>query len=171
MGAALCTRTSAVVRVENPAWAAVRLDPRSLRYLAPFIGQALTASAAARELEIGLTTLLYRVRRFRDLGLVHVVQVDQRHGRPIKQYRAVAYVFFVPHELARIEALEEVWPSLTRPWQEGLERSMLRALRLATENWGIRIGRNATGRLELDSAAGPDRQDTLFYSVGPVIRP
>ncbi len=41
-----------------------------------------------------------------------------------------------------------------------------RTLQLATEKWGIRIGRNATGRLALDSAAGPDTQDTLLFG-GP----
>jgi hypothetical protein len=85
-----------VVRITDRAQAVVLLDRRYVRFLRPFMAIGRSVGEAAAELEMTVSFLLPRVRRFERLGLLEVVETRARKGRPIKVYRAVGDEFFVP---------------------------------------------------------------------------
>jgi DNA-binding transcriptional ArsR family regulator len=68
----------------------------SARCLAPFIRTEHTLGTAAKELEMPASSLAYHVGRFRKAGLVDVVRLEPRAGKPIPVYRATADQFEVP---------------------------------------------------------------------------
>src|SRR5690606_26192893 len=98
--------TATVMVVTDPIAAKAILDPDTRLYLAPFIGRAASISQAASGSGEKENTTLKRVRRFVELGLLEVVAELPRAGRPIKLYRSVAEVFFVPFEATGAESLE-----------------------------------------------------------------
>lgn len=68
------------------------------RCLAPFMRREHTLGTAATELEMPASTLAYYVKRFLRAGLLQVVRVDPRAGKPIPVYRATADEFRVPFD-------------------------------------------------------------------------
>ncbi len=85
-----------VVRITDRKQAIVLLDRRYVRFLRPFMATARSVGEAAVELDMTVSFLLPRVRRFERLGLLDVVETRARKGRSIKMYRAVGDEFFVP---------------------------------------------------------------------------
>lgn len=84
------------LRLDDLEAARVVTDVQARRFLEPFIGQERTVSEVAAELNVHMSTVLYRVRQFIRLGLVREPRLEPRKGRPIKYYRSVADGFFVP---------------------------------------------------------------------------
>ena len=74
------------------------LKLNSTRVLAPFMRAEQTLGSAATELEMPASTLAYYVQRFVRAGLVEVVRLERRAGKPIPVYRAVADEFQVPFD-------------------------------------------------------------------------
>jgi hypothetical protein len=70
----------------------------STRCLAPFMRAEHTLGTAATELEMPASTLAYYVQRFVRAGLVEVVRLEPRAGKPIPVYRAAADEFQVPFD-------------------------------------------------------------------------
>lgn len=90
-------------RVTDPDQAAVIADPARSRFLWPFLGRESTVARAAEELDCHPNAMLYRVRRMTDLGILRVVRVQPRSGRPVKIYRAVHDGYFVPTEVMHFD--------------------------------------------------------------------
>lgn len=74
------------------------VDPTIRRFLEPFLGQECTIKTAAEHLKVSSNSVLYRVNRLLELGLVQVTRIEPRRGRAIKHYRSVADVFVATFE-------------------------------------------------------------------------
>ena len=158
---------AAVVR--DPEQARLLLDARSRAQLAPFLGRSRSVSEAARDVGAKPNTVLRRVQRFVDAGLLVVAETRPRRGRPLRRYRAIADVFFVPFEASDAEDLEmaladrEAWVSSL------LRRSVVRARREAIGVWGTRIYRDDRGRVQVQMAVGPDADAQPPGRDGPAV--
>lgn len=82
--------------VDSPREVNILYDLTYLTVLQTIVRRGLPASVIAKEAEISLDRVLYRLRVLTETGLVRVVHEQPRHGRPIKYYRAVAKTFFTP---------------------------------------------------------------------------
>lgn len=70
----------------------------STRCLGPFMRTEHTLGTAAAELEMPASTLAYYVKRFVRAGLLEVVRLEPRAGKPIPVYRATADEFHIPFD-------------------------------------------------------------------------
>ena len=135
----------------DPRAARLLLDPAEVHFFEPFLGRELTIGAAAAALGCKPNSLLGRVRRMLDCGLLEVAREVPRSGRAIKVYRSVAEVFFVPLGRSAI-ADHGVWAaSRARLLQTGLRYSQSQPTRLS----GHRIYRDLHGVVNHNSASGP----------------
>ncbi len=156
-------------RLTSQAAAALLTDPNELRFLEPFIAQERTVSEAAAALGVPLDSLYFRVRRAVKLGILQVARVEARAGRPVKRYTSSALGFFVPYQLAPTADFE----ALALTFDLRLERLLMHSLLVANHreeavgNFGIRIFRDAEGRLELDAAFSPERPYDFFAPENP----
>lgn len=146
-----------VLTVSTPAEARLLLNRGRARYLAPFIGRALSAGEAARELGEPLTATHPRVRRLHERGLLVLVDERPRAGRAAKIYRAAADEFFVPLDAVPpapwLFATEYHWHA---EYMRSLEREVLESL-TRTAQPGVRLYRDDKGRVRIEGAAGPGR--------------
>ena len=143
--------------VTHPEAARLLTDMTGLRYLEPFFGQPRTVSEAAAMLEVKPNSLLYRVRRFVELGLLTVVSEEARAGRAVKRYGTAAEAFFVP--FAATDALTpEAW--LLR-WERDLQDQLVQSALTNSEEppstWGLRIGLGQDGLLNVYPASQDGR--------------
>lgn len=79
----------------------------SFRFFEPFVACELNATAAAEEVGCALDTMLYRIKTFLKAGLLKVLRLEKRAGRPIKHYRSVHDAYFIPFEATPYAELEE----------------------------------------------------------------
>lgn len=142
-------------------------DPDTLRQLEPFLGRPCSVSEAARRSGASPNTTLRRVQRFVDAGLLEVARELPRAGRAIKLYRTVAEVFFVPFEATPAESLEAALAERDAYHERQLRRGVVRARLDAIGVWGTRIYRDAEGRLQVQTALGPDANATTLDDQGP----
>lgn len=91
--------------VQTPEQARLLSDAAALRHLEPFIGRTRGASQAAREANVSVERMLYRVRQFVAAGLLAEVGKETGAGRPIRLYRAPSG-FRVPFHLTPFADLE-----------------------------------------------------------------
>lgn len=136
------------------------MEPKTLKYLSPFVGKTFTAKDAATKLDVHLTTLLYQVNQLCRAGFLSYQEVA-RAGRPVKYYRASGEAYFVPYRLSPYASLEE-W--LLREY-EPVEKAFLRnfvasALHLVDnpdpETFGLWITLNEE-RLQVRHGPHPDQ--------------
>lgn len=145
------------------------LDPRSLRHLEPFLGRAATVGEAAAALKEKPNTVLKRVQRLVDVGLLEVATHEPRRGRPVKRYRTTAEVFFVPFEASAAATPEEALAQRERGFERLLRRNVVRARSEALGPWGTRIYRDARGHLQVQMAVRPDANVTTLAPGGPAV--
>jgi len=155
--------------VSDPAAAEALTDQTTLRHLAPFLGRTLSVSEAARETGEKANTTLKRVQRFLELGLLEVVGERKRAGRPIKLYRTVADVFFVPFEATHAESLEAALAERDAYWERLLRRNVVRTRSERLGTWGTRFYRDARGRVQVQTAVTPDANATTLAPDAPAV--
>jgi len=161
------SRSTLVVLDEGRA--RLLLGARTRAQLAPFLGPGLTVGEAARHTGEKPNTVLRRVRRFVDAGLLEVAETVPRRGRPMRRYRAVADVFFVPFEASAAGDLEEALAE-REAWVERLfRRAVVRARREALGTWGTRIYRDERGRVQVQMAVRPDADVAPIDPEGPAV--
>ncbi|HEX7022819.1 MAG TPA: hypothetical protein VF171_08165 [Trueperaceae bacterium] len=148
--------------MRDPKAADLLTDPVALHQLEPFLGRERTVSQAAQETGDKPNTVLSRVRRFQDAGLLEVAGVQPRKGRAIKLYRTTADIFFVPYEATTAETLESALAERDAYWEELLRHNVVRARTGDVGSWGTRIYRDARGRLQVQSALTPDTNYTML---------
>ena len=159
-----------VVTVQDTNVADLLMDPVTLRQLEPFLGREVTVTAAAEALGERANTVLKRVQRFLDLGLLRVVREEPRAGRALKIYRTAADVFFVPFEATSAATFEAALAERESYWEEQLRTNVVRARREAFPNWGTRIYRDTAGRLQIQMATDPHRNtDPLSPDSPPAL--
>ncbi|MDX2007788.1 MAG: hypothetical protein SFU83_21320 [Meiothermus sp.] len=83
------------------------LDTSIRAVLEPFILEALTIKAVAVRLGRPLNAVHHRVQQFERLGLLEVERLEQRQGRAIKHYQAVAKGFFIPFTATDSDSLSQ----------------------------------------------------------------
>jgi len=158
-----------VALITDPEAAAALMDPGKLRHIAPFIGTEKSISQAAEESGESPNTTLKRVRRYLELGLVTVAREVPRAGRPIKLYRSVAQVYFVPFEATGAESLEAGMAERDGFYERLLRRNVVRARIDTIGNWGTRIYRDGRGRLQVQTAVTPDVNVTSLDKTAPAV--
>ncbi len=93
--------------IHDRAAAAVFGAATQARIVQTLIPAELSLSALSRVTQLQLSLLHYHIERFVKLGLVEVIRVERRAGRPVKHYRATARSFFVSSELlAKLPGVE-----------------------------------------------------------------
>lgn len=143
--------SSRPVVVRDPKAARFIADTRASRFLEPFIGRERTAGAVAAELDVEVSSMLYRIKQLLDLELLRVSRTEPRQGRALKYYRAVADGFFVPFELTDAETLGALGSSSAKELRRLLEKSLGAAQETLThvfEGWGVRVVRDSDDRLD-----------------------
>ncbi len=148
--------------VDDEAAARWLVRPSGLRLLEPFLGEARSVSEVARATGDKPNTVLRRVQRLQELGLVEVAATRKRAGRAEKRYRATADVFFVPFEATGAADLEGALAERDAYWERLLRRHVVRARREAMGTWGSRIYRDARGRLQVQTAVSPAANATML---------
>jgi DNA-binding transcriptional ArsR family regulator len=151
-----------VAVVRDPAAARWLLRPSVLRRIEPFLGRARSVSEAAAVTGEKPNTVLRRVARLQQLGLVEVVETVRRAGRPIRRYRTTADVFFVPFEATGADDLEGAMAERDAYHEGLLRRNVVRARTETMGSWGTRIYRDGRGRLQVQTAVSPDENATLL---------
>ncbi len=146
------------MRIEDSKVAALLADPDRVSYLAPFVGRERTLSEAAAELEVKPTKLLYRIQQLIEHGLIKVIRVENRGGRPSKIYRSTHDEFFLPFSTSSASTLEIFVHRWSDPWHSHFVRALARTLQEHTPGWGVRLARADDGSLivEPSTAAGQD---------------
>jgi DNA-binding transcriptional ArsR family regulator len=149
-------------------------DVRELYFLAPLIGQELSASQYSAGLNIKLDAAVYRLRRMVKLGLVRVVREDRRGGSPVKYYTAVAERFFVPFELVDETGLEVWYHRMFSHFDTFFVKGVMQTLRdstLSLRDLGIEVTLK-DGQVVYHLADGPDKRvDELSLFLLPDASP
>ena len=142
--------------VSDPAAARWLIRPSSLRQLEPFLGNTRSVSETAALTGERPNTVLKRVRRLQELGLLDCLESVPRAGRPVRRYRASADVFFVPFEATGADSLESALAERDAYWERLLRHNVVRARMETLGSWGTRIYRDERGRLQVQTAVSPD---------------
>ncbi len=137
--------------VRNLEQARLLSAPESVKYFEPFLARERTVSEAAAEVGCTLDTMLYRVKTFLGAGLLEVVRLEKRAGRPIKHYRSSADAYFIPFKTTSYAELEERIREQHRPYEAMVARALARSLR-ASGSEGQRIYRTPQGEVFRQSA-------------------
>jgi hypothetical protein len=135
-------------------------DPKARHFLEPFLGRERSASEVAVELGVAVNSVLYRVQRMRALGLLEVVRVEPRRGRPIKHYRTVADAFLIPFSSTTAATLEALYTQTFENLRHQLFLSVLRAWEKVNSdprNWGAYLAR--------------DERGSVSYQILPTLEP
>lgn len=130
-------------------------DPASLQQFLPFLGRECSVRDAAGETGAKPNSVLWRVKRWQDLGLIEVTRKVPRGGRAVKLYRSVADCFFVPFEVMSAESMEAAMASLDRRWEDALRRAVVRARRDALQGGGYEVSRDGRGVPRVTSVRAP----------------
>jgi Helix-turn-helix domain len=169
-------RSSHVLELNDPKQAAELLDPNTLRFLGPFLGQTRTADQVARELGISLNTLLYQIKRLCDLGFLEITEERPRRGRGIKHYRASAEMYFIPFENTPFATPEDMllreYEPLYRQFLAGFLEAAMQMVNLQTaRDIGLCISRDPSGSVGVQHGVHPLRGFNLnpFESNAPAI--
>ena len=135
--------------VTDPEAANLLTDPAQLELLEPFFRGDVVLGELAKELGVKLNTLLYRVNKLVDLGLVEVVREEPRRGKPVKIYRAAAGAFFVPFESTTSVSLGGLLGSMTEEGERLFYRELARGLQTFAPSWGLRVVLNNQKQLAI----------------------
>jgi hypothetical protein len=117
--------------------------PATARYYVPFLARERSAAEVARELDVDIGSVTYRIRQMLDLGLVERTRLVPRAGRPIQRYRSTADSVFAPMHLTPIDTVRELFRRSRADADEGLEAGGERAwLRVGgMRRWGTHLYR------------------------------
>lgn len=155
--------------VQDRRMADLLTDPATLRQLEPFLGRAVSVAQAARETGEKPNTVLSRVRRLLEAGILVEYERIPRQGRPMKLYRSAADTFFIPFDATSAESLEAALAEREAYWEKLLRENVVRARFEYVGEWGTRIYRDSRGRLQIQTAITPDKNYTTLDPEGPAV--
>ncbi|THF67888.1 helix-turn-helix transcriptional regulator [Deinococcus sp. Arct2-2] len=166
-------RSSPTLHVCETVQAGLLFDDRVRRVLAPFVGQACSASRAADRLGMPLSSLLYQVRRLLNAKLLIVVREERRAGRAVRHYRAAAERFIVPYTLTPAETPEMLLAAQHAGPDARLRRHLTRAGLELLEQQGLGgVGVQVVldgPRLVLRNMVGPDAEWNFLDPGAPAM--
>lgn len=135
-------------RIDDPAAARLLMDETTRAVFGCFLGADRSVREAADHLGRDLDAVLYRVKRLHAAGLLEVVAVVPRAGRPVRRYRAPHDAWFVPFEVLPYADLEEAFLALHRGTATRAARAAARWL--ARSPWaGYLVERGEDGQVWL----------------------
>lgn len=150
-------------RIDDPVAARLLMDATTREVFGCFLDRDRSVREAADLLERDLDAVLYRVKRLFAAGLVEVVAVQRRAGRPVRRYRAPHPLWFVPFEALPYADLEETFAAMGHAQVDRAARASARWL--ARDPWaGYLIGMGADGQVWL---RGTREAPTAGTSVQP----
>ena len=165
-GEGASTRTEVVLDASR---ARLLLNARTRTQLAPFLGKSLSVQEIANRTGAKANTVLRRVQRFMQAGLLEVAETTPRRGKAIRKYRSVADVFFVPFEASEAADLEAALAEREAAVSRLLRRSVVRARSEAIGAWGTRIYRDERGQVQVQMAVQPDADVAPLDPGGPAV--
>ncbi len=151
------------IRIITDAKAADTLiNPKTLRMLEPFLANDCSILKAANKTGVKANTVLSRVKRFMDYGLIRITKEEKRAGRAIKHYRSTADIFFVPYEATTAESLETMMAERERYWERLLRKAVVETRSEDLGTWGTRIYKDSRGRLQVQTAINPEENYSML---------
>ena len=149
----------------STAAAQVLLRPGERRFLEPFLGRELVASQAARELDLPVEQLAYRVRALTRRGLLQERGTVARKGRPMTAYCAAREVR-APLALLPYEDVRGFFELVDAGLREVFLASLAHlADRSGLRDWVVRLYRAEDGSVRLDLApSGGDWDPAVLLS-------
>jgi hypothetical protein len=144
--------SSAPLTVSSTGAAQILLRSEQRRFLEPFVGRERSASQAARELELPVESMAYRVRALTAKGLLSRTGTVPRKGRAITLYRAPSEIR-APLDLLPYEDLRGFFALVDSGLREVFLASLARsAERAGLGDWLVRLYRADDGTIRLDLA-------------------
>jgi hypothetical protein len=130
--------SSSVRILDSPDAARFITDPASFRFLQPFMARARFPSEVALELGVSIGAVSYRVNQMVSLGLIELVEIVARAGRPMRSYQAVSNNLFAPMDLTPATSLGALMREGRLPGEDTLRAALEQAwLRVSREHrWG-----------------------------------
>ncbi len=163
------TASNGATIVRNRAIADLLTRPGALDQLEPFLARETSVSEAAARSGIKPNTMLARVRRWLEMGLLVETRSIRRHGRPIRLYRTASDAYFVPFDTTSAESLEAGLAERDEWWEKRLRRSVIRARQQQAGTWGTRVYRDVRGRMQMQMAVSPERNWTNLNPGAPAV--
>lgn len=143
--------------IETPSAAALLADPEAFRFFAPFLAQTCTAGQAAQRAGSRIDTMMYRIERYLQAGLIELVPGVTPRSR--KRYRSVTDRFVVPFEATYFESLVELLLGHDASQQRLFAEALVAAVAGDGGGWMLRIHRDdAHGRRGITVDAAPSGQ-------------
>ena len=150
-----------VLRLTDPETACLIVDDGAKRFLRPFISRECTAKAAD-ELGVSLSLMSYWLKRFRDAGLLEVVRLEPRSGRPVKVYRSTTDVFIAPFELLPSATLMEFVATFGGEPQRRFTQALGRVAETwLASDWAVNIQRNEDGKVRTEATPYSAKTDVV----------
>ncbi|CAN5839698.1 helix-turn-helix domain-containing protein [soil metagenome] len=128
--------------IANAEAARLLTDTTQLRLLEPLFKLEAVLSEVAAELGVKLNTLLYRVNKFVELGLLAVVREEPRRGKAVKVYRATAEEFFVPFDVMGSLSLEQLLLGLLGDVEKVFHREAAKTFQETLQTKGVHVALN-----------------------------
>ena len=116
--------------VSNEELSKILIDTQELGVLEPFFKGDVILSEVAEKYDIKLNTLLYKVNKWIDLGLVEVTREETRNGRAIKIYQATAKTFIVPFSTTDKVGLADLLVDMNTKAQQIFYEGMAESLKV-----------------------------------------
>lgn len=102
-----------------------------------FFRSALSIDEAAQKTGVKANTLYRWVQKWCELGLLRVVAIRPKRGRPVKLYRTTAERFFVPYAATAAPTHEALLEGMDREFHEAFYKSLVRARQDVAPSWGF----------------------------------
>ena len=132
-----------IVALDNPEVIAVLLDSRQRQALLPFMAQATTIIQAAKATNELPNTMLYRVKRWQELGLLLECGTTPHAKGLSRLYRTSANAFFVAHHATNSIDLLALAKELFAPVLTEFLQAFVQSGERLSDQWGVRFERTA----------------------------
>lgn len=150
-------------KVSDPELAAILTDTAELRLLEPFFVSEVMLKDVAAKFDLKLNSLLYKVNKWLDLGLIEVIREEPRKGRALKLYRATSDAFFVPFSLSSEIGLGDFLFHLAEKRERIFHRELARVLQPIAPDIGLTIALDSQNKLSVEIVDAKQRQETGDY--------
>jgi len=160
-----------LIFIEHPDLVKLLMDTEQLQWLEPFFENEVILSDYAQEHDIKMTTLLYRVNKYVDYGILEVVREEARNGKAIKLYKVTAKTLFVPFSASKSMDFSEFFAEFSQR-EEGLFlKAFGQSLDNQVPNIGMRIMRGEGGKVTavVTSGDSPTEQIDILTPDAPAI--
>lgn len=136
--------------IQHEKAAQLLVDIEQVKIVLPFMGQERSISQVAKELNLAVDAMTYRVKRFVKLGILEEVRKEARKGRAIAYYQA-ASAFFVPVKAIPNQTTEGLFEQADSLMRQQIAKSMTEALYNAVsfQDWGVLVTRDPSGNPQL----------------------